>query len=44
MEIELSDELTIKEFNKIKKEIENKIKEIFPEIERIIITSLTKKQ
>jgi cation diffusion facilitator family transporter len=43
MEIEVSQKMTIKEFNTIKSEIENKIKEIFPEIERITITAITKK-
>jgi cation diffusion facilitator family transporter len=43
MEIEVSEEMTIKEFNTIKSEIENKIKGIFPEIERITITAITKK-
>jgi len=35
--------MTIKEFNKIKKDIQKHIQEIFPEIERITITSITKK-
>ena len=42
MEIEVSENMTIKEFNKIKKDIQNRIKEIFPEIERITITAITK--
>ncbi|UCD14669.1 MAG: cation diffusion facilitator family transporter [Thermoplasmatales archaeon] len=42
MEIEVSEDMTIKEFNKIKKDIQNRIKEIFPEIERITITAITK--
>ena len=43
MEIEVYEDMTIKEFNKIKKDIQNRIKEIFPEIERITITAITKK-
>ena len=43
MEIEVSEDMAIKEFNKIKKDIQNRIKEIFPEIERITITAITKK-
>jgi divalent metal cation (Fe/Co/Zn/Cd) transporter len=34
--------MTIKEFNKIKENINNKITEIFPEIERVTITAKTK--
>ena len=43
MEIEVSEDITIKEFNKIKNDIQNRIKDIFPEIERITITVITKK-
>lgn len=43
MEIEVSEDMTIKEFNKIKKDIQKHIQEIFPEIERITITAITKK-
>lgn len=42
MEVEVPDDMTIKEFNIIKENISNKIKEIFPEIERITITAKTK--
>jgi len=42
MEVEVPDDMTIKEFNRIKENISNKIKEIFPEIERITITAKTK--
>ncbi|KYK31833.1 MAG: hypothetical protein AYK22_07730 [Thermoplasmatales archaeon SG8-52-3] len=42
LEIEVSDDMTIKEFNKIKENINNKITEIFPEIERVTITAKTK--
>jgi cation diffusion facilitator family transporter len=43
MEIEVSEDMKIKEFNVTKKNIQNKIKEIFPEIERVTITAITKK-
>lgn len=43
MEIEVSEDMTIKQFNKIKKDVENKIKDIFPEIERITISAVEKK-
>ena len=43
MEIEVTEEMTIKEFNKIKEELQTKITEIFPEIERITITAVSKK-
>lgn len=43
MEIEVPEDMKIKDFNEIKKEIQNQIKEIFPEIERITITVITKK-
>ena len=39
MEVEVPDNLTIKEFNNIKIEIRNRIKNIFPEIERLTITA-----
>ena len=44
LEIEVSEDIPIKEFNLIKKDIENKIKEIFPEIERITIVAITDKE
>ena len=40
MEIEVTEEMTIKEFNMIKNNINKKIKEIFPEIERVTITAI----
>jgi len=43
IEIEVSEDMSIKEFNKIRSDIENKIKKIFPEIEQITITAITKK-
>jgi divalent metal cation (Fe/Co/Zn/Cd) transporter len=43
MELEVSDDMKIKEFNLLKKEILIKIKDIFPEIERLTITAMTKK-
>jgi len=43
LEIEVSEDMKIKEFNKIKGEIQKRIQEIFPEIERITITAITKK-
>lgn len=43
MEIEVSEDMTIKQFNIIKKDVENKIKDIFPEIERITISAVEKK-
>jgi len=42
MEIEVHDDMTIKEFNSLKKKIINKIRNIFPEIDRITISALTK--
>ena len=42
MEIDVSENMTIKEFNEIKKDIKKRINEIFPEIERITITAITK--
>jgi len=42
MEIEVSEQMTIKEFNILKKQIQNQIQEIFPEIETITITAMTK--
>jgi cation diffusion facilitator family transporter len=44
MEIEVNDDMTIKEFNEIKKDIKKRIKDIFPEVERVTITALTKKE
>jgi divalent metal cation (Fe/Co/Zn/Cd) transporter len=43
MEIEVTEDMTIKEFNEIKINIKNRIKDIFPEIERVTITAITKK-
>jgi divalent metal cation (Fe/Co/Zn/Cd) transporter len=43
MEIEVTEEMTVKEFIAIKNEIQKRIEDIFPEIERITITALTKK-
>jgi len=43
IEIEVSEDMTIKQFNKIKKEINKRIKDIFPEIERITISAIEKK-
>jgi len=42
LELEVSEDMTIKEFNIIKENISNKIKKIFPEIERVTITVKTK--
>ncbi len=42
MEVEVSDDMTIKEFNKIKENVNKKIKELFPEIERVTITAKIK--
>jgi divalent metal cation (Fe/Co/Zn/Cd) transporter len=42
MEVEVSDDMTIKKFNVIKKSIKKNIRNIFPEIERITITAITK--
>ena len=42
LEIEVSEDMTIKDFNSIKEKIEKQIKKIFPEIERLIITAATK--
>jgi cation diffusion facilitator family transporter len=39
LEVNVPDNLTIKEFNNIKTEIKNRIKNIFPEIERLTITA-----
>jgi cation diffusion facilitator family transporter len=44
LEIEVSDEMKIKEFNEIKNIIQNKILKVFPEIERVTITAITKKE
>ena len=43
IEIEVSEDMTIKRFNEIKREINKKIKDIFPEIERITISAIEKK-
>jgi len=42
MEIEVAEDMTIKKFNEIKKEINNQIMKIFPEIERVTITAVGK--
>ena len=39
LEIEIPQSLSIKEFNSIKSEIRKKVKEVFPEIERLTITA-----
>jgi len=41
LEVEVSDDMTIKEFNKLKEDINKKIREVFPEIERVTITAKT---
>jgi len=43
MEIEVTEDMTVKQFNNVKSEIEKQVKEIFPEIERITITAISKK-
>jgi cation diffusion facilitator family transporter len=40
MEVEVSENLTIKEFNDVKKEIRARIQKIFPEIERLTISAI----
>jgi cation diffusion facilitator family transporter len=42
LEVEVPDEMTIKEFNKLKENICKKIREVFPEVERVTITAKTK--
>jgi len=42
MEVEVSTNMKIKEFNIVKVEIINRIKDIFPEIERLTITAIIK--
>jgi len=42
IEVEVPDDMTIKEFNIVKVTIRTRIKKIFPEIERMTITALTK--
>jgi cation diffusion facilitator family transporter len=44
LELEVSDDMKIKEFNDLKEKIIIKIKDIFPEIERLTITAITKKE
>jgi cation diffusion facilitator family transporter len=44
MELEVSDEMKIKDFNILKEKITIKIKDIFPEIERLTITAITTKK
>jgi cation diffusion facilitator family transporter len=41
MEVEVSHEMTIKEFNQLKKTITKEIKEVFPEIERFTISAIS---
>ena len=41
LEIKVSEDMTIKEFNEIKRKIRNHIREIFPEIERVTITAMS---
>lgn len=41
MEVEVPDDMTIKEFNIVKETIRTHIRKIFPEIERMTITALT---
>ena len=41
MEVEVLGDMKIKEFNNLKEKIKNKIKEIFPEIERLTISAIT---
>jgi cation diffusion facilitator family transporter len=42
LEVEVSDDMTIKEFNTLKEKISKKIIDVFPEIERVTITAKTK--
>jgi cation diffusion facilitator family transporter len=44
MELEVSDDMKIKDFNIIKAKVINKIKNIFPEIERLTISAITKEK
>jgi cation diffusion facilitator family transporter len=44
MELEVSDDMKIKDFNIIKGKVINKIKNIFPEIERLTISAITKEK
>jgi len=42
IEVDVSEEMTIKEFNSLKKKIKDRIKSIFPEVERVTITAISK--
>ncbi len=42
LEVEVPDDMTIKEFNTLKENISKKIREVFPEVERVTITAKTK--
>jgi cation diffusion facilitator family transporter len=42
LEVEVPDDMTIKEFNSLKENINKKIREVFPEVERVTITAKTK--
>jgi len=44
LEIEVPCDLTIKEFNKIKKNIIKKVQDVFPEVEKLIITATEKEK
>jgi len=44
LEIEVSHDLSIKEFNLIKNNIKKKVKEVFPEVERLTITHFEKEE
>ena len=41
MEVEVSHDMTIKEFNQLKKTITKEIKEVFPEVERLTISAIS---
>jgi divalent metal cation (Fe/Co/Zn/Cd) transporter len=42
IEVDVSEDMTIKEFNQLKKKIKERIKSIFPEVERVTITAISK--
>jgi cation diffusion facilitator family transporter len=42
LEIKVSDDLTVKELNKIKRKINKKVKEVFPEVEKLTIVASEK--
>jgi cation diffusion facilitator family transporter len=44
MEIKVSHEMTVKEFNSIKKKILNKVQQQFPDVERLTITSMDQEE